>query len=99
MVRELEVPAFAANFGANEKSCAIRFGEPCRVAIALQEGQTFVEDSGLDADVAAERGINGLCLFDVATDQQDFLWVELLKEFDQPQDTWVFGEISLGLQF
>jgi hypothetical protein len=48
---ELEVSSFAADFAAHEHPRAVFLGKPRGVAVALNERQVFVEQSGVYLDV------------------------------------------------
>ena len=53
VMRELEVPSFRADLGAQQHARAVCFGEPRGIAIALQDAHAFVEARDLDARARA----------------------------------------------
>ena len=69
---ELEVAAFAADFGADEDLSAFWIGEPGGVAVALEQAEVFVEEGGFDADFGEEFFLNGGGGFGGAGDEKDF---------------------------
>ena len=54
VVSELKIPAFAADFGANEQAGTVLLGEVGGVAVALEEGKTLVEDGSGNFDLLLE---------------------------------------------
>ncbi len=54
VVGELKIPAFATDLGTNEQAGTVLLGEIGGVAVALEEGEPFVEDSSGDFDLLLE---------------------------------------------
>ena len=82
---ELEVPAFGADFRADEDACAFGFLEVGGVPIALEHGEFFVEEGGLGVDDFQELfldhhgGVRGVC------DEEDFfVFREFFDEAGEP---------------
>ena len=86
MVRKLEIPAFAANFGADKQACAVLFGEVSGIAIALEQGEALVEDCGGDFDFLLQT-VHDFCgCIRGLADDEHFLLFEFFEESDEPAD-------------
>ncbi len=95
VVGELEVAAFAADFGADEEADAFGVGEGGGVAVTLQEGEAFVEEFAVDVDLLLYTFANLGGHFGAVADGEDFFgFAEVSQEAGEPDgewSEWVFG--------
>ena len=85
MMRELKVPAFAADFGADQDPCPVFLGEPGCVSVALNQRQTFVKDGDLHVfDALAQRRIDGSNASLRAAYQKNLFRIDAEEEARQP---------------
>ena len=73
VVGELEVAALAADLGADEEAGAVGFGEPGGVAVALEEGEAFVEEGGVELGSRERRRSIDSARSRSVADEEDFL--------------------------
>ena len=93
---ELEIAAFAADFGAEEEAGAGFLGEPGGLAVALEEGEAFVEEAALDVEEEAEGFLKGFGLGCGAADEEEFLGTGGAQEFGQPAEAGGLRGVGKG---
>ena len=93
---ELEIAAFAADFGAEEKSGTGCFGKPSGLAVALEEGEAFVEEGGGDLDFEAEGFFEGFDLGFGLADEEEFFGSGGAEEVGEPADAGGRGGVGEG---
>ncbi len=91
MLRELEIAAFAADFGADQNACPFRIGKGGGVAVPLHEIEAFVEKNGMHVDLAQQALVDVFGEFARAADEQDFGLAKLTQRGGKPADERVFG--------
>ena len=84
MVSKLEIPTLRSNFRADEDSCSLGIGEPCSIAIPLEESEVLMELCRFDLNTSEEKGSYGFSKFDRFADQDDFFPGDFLKKSSQP---------------
>ena len=93
VMRELEVPSLAADLRTDEEPRAVRLRKPRRLAVALHQGQPFVECRHLHVQALAQGSVNRLDLAPRAADEQHLLLAQAAQQFGEPVEARVFGEI------
>ena len=92
MMRELEVAALAADFGADQEPRAVGIRERGRTAIALNQRQVFVKGGRGNRRAMAKGRLDGNGLSWRLTDEQHLFRRERLHQGDEPIDAWVVRE-------
>jgi hypothetical protein len=92
VVGELEVAAFAADFGADEEADAFGVGEGGGVAVALEKGQTFVEKFAVNVDLLLDALADEGGQFGAVADGEDFFgFAEVAQEAGEPDGEGLEG--------
>jgi hypothetical protein len=97
VVGELKIPAFTAYLGANEQAGAVLLGEVGGIAVALEESESLVEDSGGDFDLLLEAVQNIGGRIRRFANHENLLLLEFFEEGDEPAD-FCGGFVCFGSQ-
>ena len=86
-MRELDIASFAADLGAKEDASAVLLGEPGGGAVALEQGQLFMELGDLDVDSGAQRSFDRFDIGAGPTNEEKFIsaFAEHLHQPEQPR--------------
>lgn len=93
VVGELEVAAFAADLGTEEELGAGGLGKPSGLAVALDEGEAFVEEAGFEGGARLDGGVEGGDFARVAADEEDLALAVGEEEIDEPKEAGVVLEV------
>ena len=95
---ELEVATFAADLGTDEETGTVLLGEPCGVAVALDEGEAFVKDGEFGAGPGAEFAFEGLGLGPGAAQDEDLFASKGAELFEQPLHPGIGGKVGFEMR-